>query len=122
MSSNLPHLPKNPLAAFDYEVAQEKASALGRMGRRLEATLAALAAFDASHPDKGILGEEDRAERRALVAEAGVALWHLVVQRESVGLRDSARMLREYRVPDEVRDRMGAFAETPPRPRKPVRR
>jgi hypothetical protein len=121
MSSKPPRLPENPLAAFDYEVAQEKASALGRMGRRLEATLAALTAFDARHPDRGALDEDDRTERRALVAEAGVALWHFIVQRESLGLRDSARVLRDYRVPDEVRDRTGAFPAVQLRPRKPIR-
>ena len=37
----------NPTGALDYEIAQEKASALGRLGRALEAALAALQSFDA---------------------------------------------------------------------------
>ena len=37
----------NPAAALDYEIAQEKASTLGRLGRALEAALAALREFDA---------------------------------------------------------------------------
>ena len=37
----------NPAAALDYEIAQEKASTLGRLGRALEAALAALRDFDA---------------------------------------------------------------------------
>lgn len=110
--------PDNLNAALDYEIAQEKASTLGRLGRRLEQALAALAAFDAARTGPS-MAERDRDTRRALVGDAGVALWHFVVQRESVGLRDSPRVLRDYRVPDEVRDRMGAFPSAPPgRPKR----
>ncbi len=35
-----------PVVALDYEIAQERASALGRLGRALEAALAALAEYD----------------------------------------------------------------------------
>jgi hypothetical protein len=49
-----------------------------------------------------------RRERRdALVAEAGHVLWCFIVQREACGLRDSARVMRDYGVPGEVRLRMG---------------
>lgn len=99
---------KNPTAAFDYEVAQEIASALGRLGRVLEAALAALAKFDEMHPDT--IDDALRTERRALVAKAGHALWQFTVQRESCGLRDSRQMMREYRVPVEVQHRMGMLA------------
>ena len=40
--------PAKPVAALDYEIAQEQASALGRLGRALEAALAALADTTAS--------------------------------------------------------------------------
>jgi hypothetical protein len=36
----------NPNAALEYEIAREKAVSLGRLGRRLEAALAALQAFE----------------------------------------------------------------------------
>ena len=39
-------LDKTPAAALDYEIVQEKAAALGRLGRRLERALLALAQFD----------------------------------------------------------------------------
>ncbi len=97
---------ENPAAALEYEFAQEKAASLGRLGRKLEAALAALAAFDAATADRS---EERREARRALVADAGVALWHFVVQREALGLRDSPQLMRDYRVPQEVRNAMGAF-------------
>jgi hypothetical protein len=104
----------SPPSALDYEIAQEKASTLGRLGRRLEATLADLAAFDSVHADGAILPDEIREQRRALVNQAGTALWHFIVQREVLGLRDSARVLIDYRVPNEVRDRTGAFPAMPP--------
>jgi len=95
----------NPAAALDYEIAREKASALGRLGRRLEAALAALAAFDAQASASGA----QREQRDALVAEAGEVLWSFIVQREACGMRDSNRAMRDYGVPAEVRLRMGIF-------------
>jgi len=90
-----------PADPLEHEFAQEKASALGRLGRALEAALAALAEFDARHP-RGPSPAEHRASRAALVAEASVALWHFVVQREACGLRDMGFVLRDYHVPAEV--------------------
>jgi hypothetical protein len=104
---------ENPAAALDYEIAREKASALGRLGRRLEAALAALAAFDAQTDEEGAASPAIRRERRdALVAAAGEVLWSFIVQREACGLRDSARAMRDYGVPAEVRLRMGIFPAT----------
>ena len=104
---------ENPAAALDYEIAREKASALGRLGRRLEAALAALAAFDAQRDDKTPASPAERRERRdALVAAAGEVLWEFIVQREACGLRDSALAMRAYGVPAEVRLRMGIFPAT----------
>lgn len=86
--------------ALEYEVLQEKAFTLGRLGRRLEASLAALRAFDAA-------GTGDAAERDALVAAAGESAWYYMVQRELNGFRDNDRVLRELGVPREVQARMG---------------
>ena len=94
----------NPAAALDYEIAQEKASTLGRLGRALEAALAALREFDAGTAEPNA---ETRRARRALVAQAGHALWMFVVQREALGLRDSRHVMRDYGVPAEVQGRMG---------------
>jgi hypothetical protein len=96
-------------AALDYEIAQEKASALGRLGRALEAALAALAAFDMTQGE----GNADCDARSALVARASSALWYFVVQREACGMRDYAQVVRNYRVPPEVQARMGAFPSRP---------
>jgi hypothetical protein len=93
--------------ALDYEIAQEKAATLGRLGRGLEAALAALREFDAQPHEAG----QRKPERRALVAEAGHALWMFVVQREALGLRDSRQLMRDYGVPPEVQGRMGMLPE-----------
>ena len=90
--------------ALDYEIAQEKASTLGRLGRALEAALAALREFD-TQPEK--ISAERKQARRQLVAAASRALWHFVVQREALGLRDARQVMRDYRVPSEVQNRMG---------------
>jgi hypothetical protein len=99
------------------EFAQEKASALGRLGRALEAKLAALALFDA-----GLGGEApspaQRQLRASLVEEASSALWHFAVQREACGLRDMRYVLRDYGVPAEVAAGMGALPLHSARPRK----
>jgi hypothetical protein len=96
-----PEPSENPLG---YEIAREQASALGRLGRTLEQTLAALAAFDAgAHPAPAA------GARAELVRQASNALWCFIVQREACGLRDPRPVLRDYRVPAEVHLRMGAF-------------
>jgi hypothetical protein len=104
-----------PASALDYEIAQEMASALGRLGRALETALAALAAFDAERSHLATISRSDRVARANLVAVAGHALWCFIVQREACGLRDVRFILRDYRVPAEVSDRMGALMPTPPR-------
>jgi hypothetical protein len=100
---------RSPAAALDYEIAQEMASALGRQGRTLEAALKALAEFDAAAPDPD---PRERADRAFLVASAAHVLWQFIVQREACGLRDTAAVVRMYKVPREVHDQMGAL---PPR-------
>lgn len=100
------------LDALQYEIVQEKAATLARIGRKLEAALASLAEFDARSADAGAAADA-RAERDELVAAAGEALWYFVIQREVVGLRDTEAILRHLQVPREVRLRMGL------RPRRP---
>jgi Family of unknown function (DUF6665) len=100
MASNLS---RSGYATLEYEIAQEKASALGRLGRRLEGALAALAACSRT-------AASDRKVRDSLVEQAGYALWLFVVQREACGLTDSARVMQDYGVPNEVHARMGPAA------------
>ncbi len=104
-------------SALDYEIVQEQALALGRLGRALEAALRNLSAFDASEGGLGNAADGQAPAspasptvRTRLVEEAGYALWCFIVQREACGLRDQAIIVREYRVPAEVRNRVGVFA------------
>jgi len=97
------NLRRSGYATLEYEIAQERASALGRLGRRLEGALAALAACPRT-------ANSDRTIRDGLVEEAGYALWLYIVQREACGLGNSAQVMRDYGVPNEVYARMGPFA------------
>jgi hypothetical protein len=101
---------RTPVDVLDYEVVQEQASALGRMGRALEEALAALREFDAVRSDAATSARE---ARHTLVAKAGHALWMFVVQREACGLRDSRAIMREYKVPAEVQQCMGIVPAKP---------
>jgi hypothetical protein len=99
------------VAALDYEIVQEQVSALGRMGHALEAALAALAEHERSHGAKdGDKDGDNDAARMRLVQDASDALWCFMVQREAIGLRDPRPVIRDYRVPAEVHNRMGMFS------------
>ncbi|MCC8968448.1 hypothetical protein H8A95_40735 [Bradyrhizobium sp. Pear76] len=97
---------RTPVDVLAYELAEEKASALGRMGRALEQALAKLREFDVVHPRAEAPASAQQA-RRILVREAGHALWMFVVQREACGMRDSRAIMRTYNVPGEVQHCMG---------------
>jgi hypothetical protein len=100
-------------ATLEYEIAQERTSALGRLGRRLEAALTALAACPRT-------ANSDRKIRDSLVEQAGYALWLFVVQREACGLNKIDHVMQEYGVPNEVFDRMGPLAMPSIRPTKTI--
>jgi hypothetical protein len=85
---------------LEYELIQEKAATLSRLGKRLQQALAALAQHD-----REAGGDAER--RNELVSAAGEALWYYVIQREVCGLRDSEAVMRQLGVPREVRLRMG---------------
>jgi hypothetical protein len=102
MSSRRNPANRTGVVALDYEIAQEQATALGRLGRALEAALKMLAKYDRDQTGSA-------AARAELVAAASDALWCFVVQREACGLHDPHPVMRDYRVPTEVQNRMGAF-------------
>jgi hypothetical protein len=120
-----PPVPRDPFSQFpaaqlEHEFAQERAAALGRLGRALEAALCALRAFDRAHPSEGARSpsREQRSLRAALVAQASFALWQFIVQREATGLRDARQVMRDYRVPLEVAAGMGAMPAKAPQLRR----
>ena len=106
------NLLRSGYAILEYEIAQERASAFARLGRRLEGALAALAVCPrTAHSDPKV--------RDSLVEQAGYALWLFVVQREACGLNDSAQVIRNYGVPNEVYTRMGPLAMPSVHQRRP---
>ena len=84
------------------EVAEEKAGALGRAGRRLEHALEVFRDYEATH--------EHRADRKReqLLWDLAARVEAFVAQREACGLRDSHHVLRFYDIPREAIARVGA--------------
>lgn len=85
----------DPLA---YELMAERADALGRTGRKVEAALAALKAAEEAGDAEG---------RERMLTEAAHVVWAFVIQREICGFRDQADMVRRYGIPPEVMVRLG---------------
>lgn len=82
-------------AVLRYELLEEQAVALGRMGRNLETALAAFRTASAE-------------ARPAALKAAADAAWCFFVQREVLGLRDRAQIVAQYDIPREVLVRIGA--------------
>ena len=82
--------------ALEHELMSERASALGDAGRRVERALAALREAEAD-------------EREALLDEAARIVWHFLIQRETLRLRDRKPVITHYAIPTEVLNRMGAI-------------
>ncbi len=130
-----PKLGDNPLAAaLDQEILAEMAATYGRLMQALEKALAALRAFDegdgaGSQDFRAQRGKRDRAQgespptrsregeartdvsaseaRDELVAAAGEALWHVVIQRDVMRLSGTKQFLKEMKLPPEVMLAMG---------------
>ncbi|MEO4044082.1 DUF6665 family protein [Hoeflea sp. CAU 1731] len=95
---------KTGLAVLDYEVMQERASALGEAGRMLEKALLDLRNHDA----QTVEGDKpDKHKRSGLVQKAADAAWALFIQHELSGLASQRILVRRYRIPGEVLARVG---------------
>jgi len=93
------------MQALERDLQAERASALARINDLFQKALEAWEAVESGElgPLATVEAErERRLELRDLTAER---LWMLLVQRESVGLRDHRELLQ--RVPLEIRDRIG---------------
>jgi hypothetical protein len=87
--------------AFEHEVAEEKAEALGRTGNRLQHAVELLRAHDRA-------SSAAPAKRERLLWDAAARAEAFIVQREACGLRDTSYVLAFYDVPHEVIARVGA--------------
>ncbi|MGC1305280.1 MAG: DUF6665 family protein [Caulobacteraceae bacterium] len=86
------------LNLLDVELAAEKAVNLGRLGRTVETTLAALATTGDAGPE----------HRETLVLAASAAVWRYFVQREMCGALDHREAIVLYGIPPEVLARLGS--------------
>jgi hypothetical protein len=85
------------LSVLEVELQAERASALGRLGRDLEKSLAALSTVTVDDPTR------DHA-----VKAAADAVWHYFVQREACGMLNHDHPIAHYAIPPEVLARVGA--------------
>jgi hypothetical protein len=84
---------------LDYELQEERAHALGRAGRSVEAALARL------HDPEAVAAEG----RETLLKAAAHEVWKFFIQREACGLRDHKPMIAHYAIPRAVLARLGAM-------------
>ena len=84
------------------EVAEEKAGALGRCGRRLEHALELFRDHEANGSSRA------STQRERLLWDLAERVEAFVVQREACGLRDSRHVLKHYGIPREAVARVGA--------------
>jgi len=89
----------DPDQVFRQEILAEQASSLGSAGRRVEASLSRLQQFDS--------GNLAGVTRDTLLSEAAYAVWSFFVQRELMGLRHQAEVIRQYGIPKDVLVRVG---------------
>jgi len=99
MPQNLSTLPRfeTGLSVLEAEIAQERAFALGRLGREIELALETL----------NTVGSE-ASERPQLVDIAADATWRFLVQREACGMFDHQQAISHYGISREVLARVGA--------------
>lgn len=86
--------PEAGTAALEHEIAAERASSLGAAERRAVEALAALASAD----------EGERASR---LAAAQQSVWEFMVQRELIGMRRHAEIIRALNIPPAVLNGLG---------------
>ena len=89
--------------AFQHEVAEEKAEALGRRANGSNTPLEQLRAHDHGRRDSRAATQRER-----LLWDLAERVEAFAVQREACDLRDTRYVLEFYGVPDEVIARVGA--------------
>ncbi len=99
MPQNLASSPQfeTGLSVLAVEIAQERALALGRLGRDVEAAMKRLRTVQSTAP-----------ERSQLVDSAADAAWKFFVQREICGVFDHHQAIADYEITPEVLARIGA--------------
>ncbi|MBO6757465.1 MAG: hypothetical protein JJ902_14130 [Roseibium sp.] len=91
--------PADPLAAaLEHDILNEKVATLSRLNRKLEQALAQIPGGDPAADDDG-----QARLRKQRIAEAGEAVWHVMIQRELCGLHQHEKFFIQMNVPRTVR-------------------
>jgi hypothetical protein len=106
---------RDPMQALERDLQAERASALARITDLFDKALDAWEALESGEVPPLSSMEAELARRIELRDVTAERLWMLLVQRETVGLRDHRELLQ--RVPLEIRKRIGPLRRTP----RPVR-
>ena len=82
------------------EIREEMASALGRIGKKLEVLITELSKLK----ERAVLCNDDELanvleEYKKIHTEARLYYWYLIIQRESVGLTNHELVRALYRIP-----------------------
>jgi len=93
------------MQALERDLQAERASALGRINDLFQKALEAWEAAESGQLPALPSPEAERERRLELRDLTAERLWMLLVQRESVGLRNHRELLQ--RVPEEIRKRAG---------------
>ena len=101
---------RDPMQALERDLQAERASALARINDLFQKALEAWEAVESGQVPALPSSEAERERRLELRDLAAERLWMLVVQRESVGLRNHRELLQG--VPEEIRKRIGPRRRT----------
>jgi hypothetical protein len=95
-------LMRTPLAS-EVELRAEKASALRRVGFKLEKLISQIQALDSELETLSLtqaaIRQDKLEERKKLRAEAETQRWYLIVQREAMGMTHHHDVDELYRIP-----------------------
>ncbi len=105
---------RDPIQALERDLQAERASALARINDLFQKALEAWEALESGQLPSLASAEAERERRLQLRELTSERLWMLLVQRESVGLRDHRELLQ--RVPQEIRKRIGPRRRASVRP------
>lgn len=86
---------------LEWEILAEQAQALSRATEKLEESLSRVRLTD----QRSAADVDDVTARESILDEAGTCLWHLIVQREAMGITHHDILYEVLRVPPEVRRR-----------------
>jgi len=101
---------RDPMQALERDLQAERASALARINDLFQKALVAWETLESGQLPSLASAEAERERRLQLRDLTSERLWMLLVQRESVGLRDHRELLQ--RVPQEIRKRIGPRQRT----------